>query len=164
MRHAVFRGSGEVATAALNWEPTGWRNPAGRWRLTSNCTALLWKRGSFCVASTQREIHSPKREVGSNWPAGPARRNGFRDSKTDQWQKYIYEGGLSSHVRRRRMGRLLVPTPGGCMSERIARLQRKGDWPVRASRILSQQEGSLVGNLRGISLGSVLMLVCISSA
>jgi len=32
-------------------------------------------------------------------------------------------------------------------------VQRKGDWPVRTSRILSQQEGSLVGyltNLPGI--------------
>jgi hypothetical protein len=37
--------------------------------------------------------------------------------------------------------------------ERISRVQRKGDWPVRTSRILSQQEGSLVGyltNLPGI--------------
>lgn len=48
--------------------------------------------------------------------------------------------------------------------ERISRLQRKGDCPVRASRILSQQEGSLVGYLRGISLGSVLLVACISSA
>ena len=35
--------------------------------------------------------------------------------------------------------------------ERILRLQRKGDWPVRTSRILSQQEGSVVGNLRNLS-------------
>ncbi len=37
--------------------------------------------------------------------------------------------------------------------ERISRVQRKGDWPVRTSRILTQQEGSLVGyltNLPGI--------------
>jgi len=39
---------------------------------------------------------------------------------------------------------------GGCMSA-FHGLQRKGDWPARTSRILSQQEGSVVAYLRNLS-------------
>lgn len=45
--------------------------------------------------------------------------------------------------------------------ERISRLQRKGDWPVRTSRILSQQSGSVVGYLRNLS-GRSCRLWCAS--